>query len=88
MEGMFSYGNMALLEEFVTGREFRCGMIRTNSAELIAYKVGVPATAATEAAVLRLALIPVMLEYVMTNPDMLIRTATDKLSKSTRARWS
>lgn len=80
---VFKYGDAALFEEFIPGREFRCGVIQTHNADLSAFHIGAPAAvrAASNAAAPRLSPIPVLLEYVMTNPDMPIRTAADKLSK-------
>jgi D-alanine-D-alanine ligase len=78
-EECFSYGQQALLEEFIPGREFRCGCIdlphcldnyqnTANDSEECKGKAG------------GLQAIPAMIEYVMVNKDMPIRTAADKLT--------
>jgi D-alanine-D-alanine ligase len=90
-EECFSYGQQALLEEFIPGREFRCGCVDLPHA-LDTYKnvpdesdepksktgggysnVSVPQPGGLQA-------IPAMIEYVMVNKDMPIRTAADKLT--------
>lgn len=84
LEDVFKYGDVALFEEFILGREFRCGVIeQAHGAGLERYCVGSSAAdeATTDPPEKYLAPIPVMLEYVMTNPHMPIRTAADKLSK-------
>merc|ERR1712136_232366 len=84
LEDVFKYGDVALFEEFILGREFRCAVIeQAHGAGLERYCVGSSAAdeATTDPPEKYLAPIPVMLEYVMTNPDMTIRTAADKLSK-------
>jgi D-alanine-D-alanine ligase len=90
-EECFSYGQQALLEEFIPGREFRCGCVDLPHS-LETYKnasdksdepksktgggysnVSVPQASGLQA-------IPAMIEYVMVNKDMPIRTAADKLT--------
>merc|ERR1719335_1902609 len=90
-EECFSYGQQALLEEFIPGREFRCGCIDLPHS-LETYKnaseeseepksktgggysnVSLPQPGGLQA-------IPAMIEYVMVNKDMPIRTAADKLT--------
>merc|ERR1711988_881410 len=87
-EECFSYGQQALLEEFIPGREFRCGCIdlphsletyKNDSDECQRSKDGgysntsLPQPGGLQA-------IPAMIEYVMVNKDMPIRTAADKLT--------
>jgi len=90
-EECFSYGQQALLEEFIPGREFRCGAIDLphslqtyqncgdDSAEQKSNAGGgysnasLPQPGGLQA-------IPAMIEYVMVNKDMPIRTAADKLT--------
>merc|ERR1719313_817177 len=88
-EECFYYGQQALLEEFIPGREFRCGCVdlphsietykTTPSDSVGAGATGgyaqprAPATGGLQA-------IPAMIEYVMVNEDMPIRTAADKLT--------
>ncbi len=63
------------------GREFRCGVIeRRGGVALDEYRPGAP-TAFPRPEDSRLDPIPVMLEYVMTDPNMPIRTTADKLTK-------
>jgi len=75
-EECFSYGQQALLEEFIPGREFRCGCVDLPHS-LETYKndsnAGKRNTGGLQA-------IPAMIEYVMVNKDMPIRTAADKLT--------
>jgi D-alanine-D-alanine ligase len=86
-EECFSYGQQALLEEFIPGREFRCGCIDLPHS-LETYKndsdpcqrstggysnASLPQPGGLQA-------VPAMIEYVMVNKDMPIRTAADKLT--------
>merc|ERR1719240_917879 len=92
-EECFSYGQQALLEEFIPGREFRCGCVdlphsletyknaseesdEPKSKTSGGYSNGtesLPQPGGLQA-------IPAMIEYVMVNKDMPIRTAADKLT--------
>merc|ERR1719191_1447492 len=89
-EECFSYGQQALLEEFIPGREFRCGAIDLpqslktyqngeNDSDVCQSSTGgysnasLPQPGGLQA-------IPAMIEYVMVNKDMPIRTAADKLT--------
>jgi D-alanine-D-alanine ligase len=66
----FEYpGDFVLLEEFIPGRELRCGALQRRVA-------AADGSAAVE-------VIPAMCEYVMMNKDYPIRTATDKLQVNT-----
>eukprot|EP00746_Dinoflagellata_sp_MGD_P165106 gnl/MRDRNA2_/MRDRNA2_94188_c0_seq1.p1 gnl/MRDRNA2_/MRDRNA2_94188_c0~~gnl/MRDRNA2_/MRDRNA2_94188_c0_seq1.p1 ORF type:complete len:427 (+),score=79.16 gnl/MRDRNA2_/MRDRNA2_94188_c0_seq1:110-1390(+) len=98
-EECFSYGEQALLEEFIPGREFRCGCVdlpnslesykNASTEESKGMSGGYPNSTGhetveicAEKAVAQkgLQVIPAMIEYVMTNEDMPIRTAADKLT--------
>jgi D-alanine-D-alanine ligase len=98
-EECFWYGQQALLEEFIPGREFRCGAVDLpNSLESYQNKStdeskgragGYPNVtncdtkeilAEKSVAQQGLQVIPAMIEYVMTNEEMPIRTAADKLT--------
>jgi len=75
-EECFSYGQQALLEEFIPGREFRCGCIDLpHSLETYGND-----SDACQRSTGGLQAIPAMIEYVMVNKDMPIRTAADKLT--------
>jgi len=87
-EECFSYGQQALLEEFIPGREFRCGCIDLPHS-LETYKNDSDACQrSTDGGYSNASLpqpgglqaIPAMIEYVMVNKDMPIRTAADKLT--------
>merc|ERR1711985_142306 len=87
-EECFSYGQQALLEEFIPGREFRCGCIDLPHS-LETYKNDAdPCESSTSGGYPNASLpqpgglqaIPAMIEYVMVNKDMPIRTAADKLT--------
>merc|ERR1719313_129323 len=88
-EECFFYGQQALLEEFIPGREFRCGCVDLpHSIDM--YKNAPGESVGTDArggyaqpktpAPRGLQAIPAMIEYVMVNEDMPIRTAADKLT--------
>jgi len=89
-EECFSYGQQALLEEFIPGREFRCGAIdlpqslktyqngENDSAEHKSNAGGYSHASLPQPGGLQA--IPAMIEYVMVNKDMPIRTAADKLT--------
>ena len=80
---VFGYGDAALFEEFILAREFRCSVIEQHcGTDLAAYRLDAPAVNHAAPATCdapRLAPIPpVMVEYVMTNPEMSIRTAAEQ----------
>jgi len=89
-EECFSYGQQALLEEFIPGREFRCGCIdlphsidtyknaSNDSDERKSNTGGYSQACLAQPGGLQA--IPAMIEYVMVNKDMPIRTAADKLT--------
>jgi D-alanine-D-alanine ligase len=87
-EECFSYGQQALLEEFVPGREFRCGCIDLphslatykNDADTCETSTSGGYSNASLPQPGGLQAIPAMIEYVMVNKDMPIRTAADKLT--------
>merc|ERR1712023_244234 len=89
-EECFSYGQQALLEEFIPGREFRCGCVdlphsletyKNDADECKSNAGGGYSNAALPTAGSGgLQAIPAMIEYVMVNKDMPIRTAADKLT--------
>merc|ERR1712178_4999 len=87
-EECFSYGQQALLEEFIPGREFRCGCIDLphsletyeNDSDACKSSTGGGYSNASLPKPGGLQAIPAMIEYVMVNKDMPIRTAADKLT--------
>jgi len=90
-EECFSYGQQALLEEFIPGREFRCGCIdlphsietyknAPNDSDEHKSSTGGGYSHASLPQPGGLQAIPAMIEYVMVNKDMPIRTAADKLT--------
>jgi len=87
-EECFSYGQQALLEEFIPGREFRCGCVDLphsletyqNDSDEHKSSTGGGYSNASLAQPGGLQAIPAMIEYVMVNKDMPIRTAADKLT--------
>merc|ERR1719335_1160446 len=87
-EECFSYGQQALLEEFIPGREFRCGCVDLphsletykNDSDACQSSTGGGYSNASLPQPGGLQAIPAMIEYVMVNKDMPIRTAADKLT--------
>eukprot|EP00746_Dinoflagellata_sp_MGD_P158659 gnl/MRDRNA2_/MRDRNA2_86517_c0_seq2.p1 gnl/MRDRNA2_/MRDRNA2_86517_c0~~gnl/MRDRNA2_/MRDRNA2_86517_c0_seq2.p1 ORF type:complete len:438 (+),score=91.50 gnl/MRDRNA2_/MRDRNA2_86517_c0_seq2:122-1435(+) len=88
-EECFSYGQQALLEEFIPGREFRCGCIDLPKSlemyknDLDACKNSTHSGGYSNSSLPQpggLQAVPAMIEYVMVNKDMPIRTAADKLT--------
>jgi D-alanine-D-alanine ligase len=80
-EECFSYGQQALLEEFIPGREFRCGCLDLpHSIETYKSDPNDPDEGKSNTLTGGLQAIPAMIEYVMVNKDMPIRTAADKLT--------
>lgn len=78
-EECFFYGQQALLEEFIPGREFRCGCIDLPHS-IDEYKTTPHDSGECKSSAGGLQAIPSMIEYIMVNEDMPIRTAADKLT--------
>jgi D-alanine-D-alanine ligase len=78
-EECFFYGQQALLEEFIPGREFRCGCIDLPHS-IDEYKITSDDSVECKSSTGGIQAIPAMIEYVMVNQDMPIRTAADKLT--------
>jgi len=84
---ILSYGDTVLFEQFVPGREFRFGMVELQHPRgLDAYRHSAAAQTTVDVGTNAAQVhgIPTMLEYLMVNPSMPIRTATDKLTTDTR----
>lgn len=89
---MLSFGDTVLFEQFVPGREFRLGAVELRHPRgLGAYRHSETTVAARVGACenpVQTHGIPAMLEYVMVNPSMPIRTAADKLTTDTRGQMA
>lgn len=91
---MLGLGDEVLFEQFVSGREFRFGAVElSNTNGLDAYRKGSAgkkeiADIGARATKGKLHGIPLMLEYVMMDKTMPIRTATDKLTTDERGQMT
>merc|ERR1719326_884923 len=88
---MLSYGDAVLFEQFVPGREFRFGVVELQHPRgLDAYRHSAAAQSTVDVGMNAAQVhgIPTMLEYLMVNPSMPIRTAADKLTTDTRGQMA
>lgn len=88
---MLSYGDTVLFEQFVHGREFRFGVVELQhprGQDAYRYSAAAQTTVDVGMNAAQVHGIPTMLEYLMVNPSMPIRTAADKLTTDTRGQMA